>query len=148
MDSLLRTVGRIPGAIMVVPLFLGAVVNTISPGVLEIGSFTTALFKNGAPVLIALFFMCIGAQIDVKAALPSVEKGIVLLLAKYGAAVAVGLSVAFLMPDGTLWGLVPLAIIAAMSNSNGSLYVALTSQFGNRSDKGAICWRSSPRSSR
>jgi 2-keto-3-deoxygluconate permease len=138
MDSLLRTVGRIPGAIMVVPLFLGAVVNTISPGVLEIGSFTTALFKNGAPVLIGLFFMCIGAQIDVKAALPSVEKGIVLLLAKYGAAVAVGLSVAFLMPDGTLWGLVPLAIIAAMSNSNGSLYVALTSQFGNRSDKGAI----------
>ena len=43
-----------------------------------------------------------------------------------------------LTPEGTLWGLVPLAIIAAMSNSNGSLYVALTSQFGNKTDKGAI----------
>lgn len=138
MDSFLRAVGRIPGALMVVPLFLGAVVNTLAPGSLEIGSFTTALFKGGAPVLIGLFFMCIGAQIDVRAALPSVEKGIVLMLAKYGAAVAVGLAVAFLTPDGNLWGLLPLAIIAAMSNSNGSLYVALTSQFGNKSDKGAI----------
>jgi 2-keto-3-deoxygluconate permease len=34
MDSLLRLLGRIPGAIMVVPLFLGAVVNTISPDAL------------------------------------------------------------------------------------------------------------------
>src|SRR5699024_5633716 len=62
----------------------------------------------------------------------------VLLLAKYGIAVAVGLGVAYLTPNGSLWGLVPLAIIAAMSNSNGSLYVALMSEFGNKTDKGAI----------
>ncbi|WP_222850207.1 2-keto-3-deoxygluconate permease [Allosaccharopolyspora coralli] len=41
-----------------------------------------------------------------------------------------GLLVAFLTPEGSLWSLLPLAIIAAMSNSNGSLYVALTSEFG------------------
>ncbi|WP_110182018.1 2-keto-3-deoxygluconate permease [Nocardioides solisilvae] len=138
MDNLLRTIGRIPGALMIVPLFLGAVVNTVAPDLLSIGSFTTALFKEGAPVLIGLFFFSVGSQIQVRAALPAVEKGIVLLLAKYGVAVAVGLSIAFLVPGGTLWGLVPLAVIAAMSNSNGSLYVALTSQFGNRTDKGAI----------
>jgi 2-keto-3-deoxygluconate permease len=138
MDSTLRYIGRLPGALMIVPLFLGAIVNTFAPAVLDIGSFTTALFKSGAPVLIGLFFMSIGAQIDVKAAVPSIEKGLALILGKYLAAVAVGLGVAFLTPEGTLWGLVPLAIIAAMSNSNGSLYVALTSQFGNKTDKGAI----------
>lgn len=138
METLLRQLGRIPGALMIVPLFLGAVVASLTPGVLELGSFTTALFKSGLPALIGLFFFCVGAQIDVRAAVPAVEKGIVLLLAKYGIAVLFGLFVAFVMPDGTLWGLLPLAIIAAMSNSNGSLFVALTSEFGNKTDKGAI----------
>ena len=138
MDPFFRLISRIPGALMIVPLFCGALLNSLAPDVLGIGSFTTALFRDGAPVLIGLFFMAVGAQIDLRTALPSVEKGIVLLLAKYGVAVLVGVGVAYLAPGGDLWGLVPLAIIAAMSNSNGSLYVALTSQFGNKTDKGAI----------
>lgn len=137
-DRLLLKVGKIPGALMIVPLFLGVMVNTFAPAALQIGSFTTALFKSGLAVLIGLFFLSVGSQISFKAALPSVEKGLVLLLAKFGIAVAFGLSVAFYAEDGVLFGLLPLAIIAAMSNSNGSLYVALTSQFGNKTDKGAI----------
>lgn len=138
MDHVFRVLGKIPGALMIVPLFLGAIMNTFFPSFLEIGSFTTALFKDGLAVLIGLFFLAVGSQINIRAALPSVEKGLVLLLAKYGIAVAAGLSVAFFTPEGVLFGLLPLAIIAAMSNSNGSLYVALTGQFGNRTDKGAI----------
>ncbi len=123
---------------MIVPLFLGVMVNTFAPEILNIGSFTTALFKNGLAVLIGLFFLAVGSQISIRSALPSVEKGGVLLIAKFGTAVICGLSVAFFTPKGVLFGLLPLAIIAAMSNSNGSLYVALTSQFGNKTDKGAI----------
>src|SRR5699024_10963890 len=52
--------------------------------------------------------------------------------------VAFGLSVAFLAPGGELWSITPLAIIAAMTNSNSALYVALTKQYGNRSDRGAV----------
>ncbi|QGU03403.1 2-keto-3-deoxygluconate permease [Corynebacterium comes] len=138
MDAVFRAIGKIPGALMVVPLFLGAIMNTFFPDVLDIGAFTTALFRDGAPVLIGLFFVAVGSQISFRTALPSLEKGLTLVLAKYGAAVAVGVSIAFLSPSGTLWGLLPLAVIAAMSNSNGSLYVALTSQFGSKTDKGAI----------
>lgn len=138
MDAVFRAIGKIPGALMVVPLFLGAIFNTFLPDVLGIGSFTTALFRDGAPVLIGLFFVAVGSQISFRTAVPSLEKGLVLVLAKYGGAVAVGMAIAFLTPGGTLWGLVPLAVIAAMSNSNGSLYVALTSQFGSKTDKGAI----------
>ncbi|QFY77648.1 2-keto-3-deoxygluconate permease [Alcaligenes faecalis] len=137
-DRFLLKVGKIPGALMIVPLFLGVVVNTLIPEALLIGSFTTALFKNGLAVLIGLFFLSVGSQITFKAALPSVEKGLVLLLAKFGIAALFGLSVAFFFEEGVFLGMLPLAIIAAMSNSNGSLYVALTSQFGNRTDKGAI----------
>lgn len=138
MDPVFKTLGKIPGAIMVIPLVLGAAVNTFFPGILEMGSFTTALFRDGAPVLVGLFLFCIGSQINVKTALPAVEKGVVMLLLKFGIAVAVGLGVAFFMPNGTLFGLLPLAIIAGMSNSNSTLYVALSSQFGSKTDKGAV----------
>lgn len=138
LDSAFRAIGKIPGALMVVPLFLGALVNTFAPGLLDIGSFTTALFRDGTAVLIGLFFLAVGSQISLKTAGPALEKGGVLLVAKYGIAVIVGLSVAFFAPNGVLLGLLPLAIIAAMSNSNGSLYSALMQQFGSKTDKGAI----------
>ncbi|MBS46149.1 MAG: hypothetical protein CMH83_23835 [Nocardioides sp.] len=126
MDSILRTLGKIPGALLIVPLFLAAVINTFFPQVLDIGSFTSALFRDGAVPLIGMFFFVMGSQIQVRSVGSSLEKGIVMLLGKYAAAIAVGLGVAYLTPDGTLFGLVPLAIIAAMGNSNGALYIALT----------------------
>jgi 2-keto-3-deoxygluconate permease len=138
MDSLFRTLGKLPGALLIVPLFLAALINTLVPQVLEVGSFTTALFRDGAVPLIAMFFFVMGSQIQVRSVGSSLEKGVVMLLGKYAAAVAVGLGVAYLTSDGTLFGLVPLAIIAAMGNSNGALYIALTGQFGNKSDKGAV----------
>lgn len=137
-DKFLTTLGKVPGALMIIPLFIGAFVNTFAPEVLAIGSFTTALFRDGTAVLIGLFFFSVGSQISLKTALPSLEKGAVILVSKLGIAVVIGLSVAFLTPEGNLWGLLPLAIIAAMSNSNGSLFVALTQQFGSRSDRGSI----------
>lgn len=65
-------------------------------------------------------------------------EGAAILIGKLAAGVGVGLGVAFLMPDGILFGLAPVAIIAAMTNSNGGLFVALTEEFGNETDTGAV----------
>src|SRR3546814_14542881 len=105
---LLLQIGKIPGALIIVPIFLGVVVNTVAPEALMIGSFTTALFKNGLAVLIGLFFLAVGSQISFKAALPSVEKGAVLLLAKFGIAVLFGLSVAFFSTNGVFLGMLQI----------------------------------------
>lgn len=123
---------------MIVPLFMGAIMNTFFPQVLDIGGFTTALFRDGALTLIGAFFVCMGAQISFRATGPTLEKGFAIMLGKLFAGVAVGLAVAMLMPGGLLLGLTPLAIIAAMTNSNGALFVALTQEFGNETDKGAV----------
>ena len=48
---ILDTINKIPGGLMVVPLILGVLANTFFPDALQIGSFTTALFKSGANCL-------------------------------------------------------------------------------------------------
>jgi 2-keto-3-deoxygluconate permease len=128
----------IPGAIMIIPLFLGAIINTFFPQVLEIGGVTTALFRDGTAVLLGLFFFCLGSQLNVRTTGPTFEKGVAILIGKVGVGVALGLAVAFFIPGGSFLGLAPLAIIAAMTNSNGALYAALTGQYGNKTDRGAV----------
>lgn len=136
--NILDSIQRIPGGLMIVPLLLGATINTFAPGMLEIGGFTQALFKDGALAVIGVFLVCMGAQLPLKATGPVLEKGGAILLGKFAAGVIVGLGVGFLMPGGMLLGLTPLALIAAMTNSNGGLFLALTSGFGNKTDRGSI----------
>ena len=133
------TINKIPGGMMVVPLVLGVIFNTFFPGALTIGSFTTAFFKTGALTLIALLFFCSGAQINLKTAGISLYKGIVLNSSKVFFGLIIGVIFAKVAgPGGALLGVTPLAMISAMSNSNGGLYTALASKYGDESDVGAI----------
>lgn len=161
--QIMKTIQKIPGGLMVVPLMFGVLLNTIDQmhipfimdilkwigapqqknGVYEflrIGSFSEALFKNGALTLIACFLFCSGTQMNLRMGGMALKKGAILTTSKY----FVGLGVGFLwgilsgdMFNGFL-GLSTMAIIAALTNGNGGLYGALTGQFGNRSDVGAL----------
>ncbi|WP_202079350.1 2-keto-3-deoxygluconate permease [Caldalkalibacillus salinus] len=131
-----QTLDRIPGGMMVVPLLLAATLNTFAPDLLRIGNFTQALFVDGAGVLIALFLLCTGAQINLRNVGVSLGKGATLLGTKWLFGATVGLIAYMFAGDNGLWlGLAPIAIIAAMTNSNGGLYVALVGQYGDKTDR-------------
>ncbi|KPH71273.1 MULTISPECIES: 2-keto-3-deoxygluconate permease [Bacillaceae] len=132
------TLEKIPGGMMVVPLLLAATINTFAPDLLRIGNFTEALFVDGASTLIALFLLFTGAQINLKNVGVSLGKGATLLLTKWVVGAIVGLIAFMFAGDDGLWlGLAPIAIIAAMTNSNGGLYVALVGQYGDKTDRAA-----------
>ncbi len=136
---ILDTINKVPGGLMVIPLILGVLANTFFPDALQIGSFTTALFKSGANCLIGLMFFCSGAQIQFKAAGMSLYKGMVINTGKVLTGVACGVILAKVAgPDAAFLGVTPLAMIGAMSNSNGGLYTALASKYGDDADVGAI----------
>jgi 2-keto-3-deoxygluconate permease len=136
---ILDTLNKIPGGLMVVPLLCGVLVNTFLPNTLMIGSFTSALFKTGALTLIAVLFFCSGAQIKFKAAGMSLYKGLVINASKVFFGVICGVTLAKVAgPASAFLGVTPLAMISAMSNSNGGLYTALASKYGDDTDVGAI----------
>lgn len=133
-----KTIEIIPGGMVVVPLFIAMIINTLSPNLLRIGGFTQALFADGTMVLIALFLVCIGAQVRINKIGMSVKKGVTLLTLKWLVAVIVTLiAYLFMGPNGLFFGLAPIAIIAAMSNSSGGMYLAISGEFGSEEDLAA-----------
>lgn len=136
--DILKGVKKVPGGLMVVPLLLGAFINTFFPQVLEIGGFTTHLFKTGAMPILAVFLFCNGAQINVKQAGAPLIKGISLTLSKFIIGALLGVLINNIWGPSGVLGLSSLAVIAAVTNSNGGLYAALAGEFGDSTDVGAI----------
>ena len=163
MVQIKKTIEKVPGGLMVVPLFFAALLNTIDqmhipfimsflkslgvapvkPGIyefLKIGGFTQWLFKDGALPLIALFLFCCGSQMNLRVGGVAMKKGILLTASKYFTGLIVGVLWGKLsgdMMNGFL-GLSTMAIIAAMTNGNGGMYAALTGQYGNRFVVGVV----------
>jgi 2-keto-3-deoxygluconate permease len=137
-----QTLERIPGGLMIVPLFLGATITTFAPDTGRFfGSFTGALFTGALPIL-AVFYVCMGATISVSSLPQVIRKGGALLAAKIAAGVAMGLIFAHFLGDkpiesGWFSGLSALAVVAAMNDTNGGLYMALTRQYGRPQDAAA-----------
>jgi 2-keto-3-deoxygluconate permease len=129
---------KFPGGMMIVPLLLGAIINTLFPNILRIGNFTEALFVDGSSTLIALFLLFTGAQINFKNVGLSLKKGATLLIVKWLVGILIGLLAIMISGiNGFFLGMAPIAIIAALTNSNGGLYVAMVGQYGNKTDRAA-----------
>jgi len=133
-----RTIDKIPGGMMVVPLFLGVLVNTFFPQFLKIGGFTTGLFGKGASTpILACFMFLIGSQINFNLAPKALKKGALLISGKFIVGAGIGIFVGKVFGPAGVLGLSPLAILAGLTNCNGGLYASLASQYGDETDVGA-----------
>lgn len=134
---ILKTVQKIPGGLMALPLVLGAVINTVFPEALQIGGFTTGLF-TGSSCLMGLFLVCSGASIRFNQVGVPLYKGVLLTFIKLLLGALVGLGVKMVFGPAGVFGLTPLVLISALTNSNGAIYTTLASQYGDATDVGAI----------
>src|SRR6266852_4147221 len=130
-----RSINRVPGGMMVVPLFIGMLINTFFPDLLKIGGFTQALTGVGYPTILGMYLFTVGTKITVTTAPKMLARGLGIMVAKVGTATIFALAVARLF-DGSIIGLSTLAVMVAMSDTNGGMFLALTSVMGNKEDAG------------
>jgi 2-keto-3-deoxygluconate permease len=132
--KILKTVQKVPGGLMVVPLLLGCVISMIFPAVLDLGGLTTATFKTGASSFIGCSLMCVGSQITITKVGEPLKRGAVLLIAKFMAGFLPTLLVANIFGPAGVMGITPLMLLAAVTNSNGGLFLGLMGEFGDETD--------------
>src|SRR5256714_9119684 len=128
-----RAIERVPGGMMIVPLFVGALIRTLAPGTPTFfGSFTGALF-TGALSILAVFYVCMGATIEFRATPYIVKKGGALFAAKVTVAVIAGVILGRIwgegpVQSGVLAGLSTPAVVAAEHDTNRRPYIAFSGQ--------------------
>jgi 2-keto-3-deoxygluconate permease len=136
------TLDRIPGGMMVVPLLAGCALANCFPSVPKLlGSFSGALFGNPLPIL-AVFYVCVGATVAFEATPYVLKKGGALLATKIGCGMICAIVFGRLLGNGSVsggffGGLSALAVVAAVNDTNGGLYMALTGQYGCTRDAAA-----------
>ena len=119
-----------------------ALLATFAPRSLTFfGSFTSALFVGALPLL-AVFYVCMGATLSVRSLPAIMKRGGVLILAKISLGVTAGVVLGHLLgvsPISAGWfaGLSALAVVAAINDTNGGLYMALMRRYGSTEDAAA-----------
>lgn len=133
--KILKTVQKVPGGMMVIPLLLGVVLNTVCPTVLQAGGYVSALWSSaGTNTVIAVFLFCVGAQIQLRNGGEILKRGVTLLVAKFLAGAVLGWVIGAMFGMGGVLGLSTLAIISAVTNSNGGLFMSLAGTYGDDTD--------------
>lgn len=128
---------------MLVPLILGALCKTFYPEAGKyFGSFTNGLVSGTVPIL-AVWFFCMGATIDLRATGTVLRKSGNLVVVKTLIAWAATYAAAQFLPiegvqAGLFAGFSALAICAAMDMTNGGLYAAVMQQYGTKEEAGAF----------
>lgn len=130
-----KAVNKVPGGLMVVPLFLGMVVNTFFPHLLQIGGFTEALSGKGYPTALGMYLFVVGTKMTLNAAPRMLKRGFGIMAAKLAVAMGIALLVARVF-DGSMLGFSTLALMVAFSDTNGGMFLALTSVMGDEDDAG------------
>jgi 2-keto-3-deoxygluconate permease len=130
-----KAINKVPGGLMVVPLFIGMVLNTFFPTLLKIGGFTEALTSVGYPTILGMYLFTVGTKMTVRTAPRMLKRGLGIMAAKVAIATLVALAVARFF-DGNVLGLSTLALLVAMSDTNGGMFMALTSVMGDKEDAG------------
>ncbi|MTH79886.1 2-keto-3-deoxygluconate transporter [Paracoccus aestuariivivens] len=138
-----KTIEKVPGGLMLIPLLLGALCKTFAPGAGEyLGSFTKGLTSGTVPIL-AVWFFCMGATISLKATGTVLRKSGNLVIVKTLVAWAATMVATMFLPvegvqAGLFAGFSALAICVAMDMTNGGLYAALMQQYGSKEEAGAF----------
>lgn len=132
---IMKFLKRVPAGMMIIPLLIGAFMNTFFPEALNIGSFTTATFSStGAATAMGIQLFCLGTTLQLRDMPKVIKRGGILLVSKFLIGAAIGILIGKIFGFAGILGLTTLSIISAVTNSNGSIYLSLMKTYGDTTD--------------
>lgn len=132
---IMKLLSKVPAGMMIVPLLIGAFMNTFIPQFGEMGSYTTAVFSSaGAATAIGIQLFCLGTTLQLSDMPKVFKRGGILLISKFIIGAAIGIAVGKIFGMNGVLGLTTLSIISGVTNSNGSMYLSLMKTYGDESD--------------
>ncbi len=108
------------------------------PQLFRMGGITQALFVDGGNCTMGIFLICCGASLNIRQMGLPLYKGVVLTAIKFFVGVGIGVFIGTVFGPAGILGITPMVAIAALTNSNSSLYIILSSRYGDASDAGAV----------
>ncbi|PZT55531.1 2-keto-3-deoxygluconate permease [Paenibacillus silvae] len=137
--NILERIQKIPGGLLIVPMLLAAVINTVFPSFFQIGDPTTALFTSkGTMVLIGMILFISGTQLDVSQLLMTLKRAGVLCIVRIGIGWLGGWAFVHFFGIGGIGGISAAAFIAVLTSCNPGLYLALMNTYGDQVDRAAF----------
>ncbi|AOT69282.1 2-keto-3-deoxygluconate permease [Geosporobacter ferrireducens] len=136
---IMRFIKKVPAGMMIVPMLIASLINTFIPQIVQIGSFTTAVFTSaGAATAIGIQLFCLGTTLQFKEMPKVFKRGGILLLSKFAIGAAIGIGIGKMFGMAGVLGLTTLSVISAVTNSNGSVYLSLMNEYGDETDAAAM----------
>lgn len=124
---------------MIIPMFTGIIIHSFFPGILEIGSFTTAVFSSeGAITIMGVQLLCLGSQLRVKELGLVARRSAALLLSKFLLGFLAIILIERLAGRDGIFGISLLALVCSITNINGSIYLSLTTAYGDKADAAVV----------
>lgn len=137
--KILKSIRKVPGGLLIVPMILTAIINTFFPNIFQIGNPTTALFTNKSTmVLIGLMLFASGTQFSIRNIVDVIKRAGLLCIGKLIISYIIGLLVIKVFGIEGVFGISAVAIIATVTSCNPGLYLALVNDYGDEIDGAAF----------
>lgn len=133
--QLLKKINKIPAGTMIIPLFAAAILNTFCPWLLRIGSYSKALVSDdGLRIMMLLTLLFTGTQMRFSDIPEALKRGGSHVLFKYLSGAGAYIIIFHYFGYKGILGTCSLAILCALTNNNGSLYMGLAQSYGDHAD--------------
>lgn len=137
--KILDPIKKIPGGLMLIPMLVTALINTVAPGALKIGSPTTSLFTSvGTMTFIGMLLFVSGSQLQIKQLGNTFKRGTLFVFLKVSLGYITSLIIIKTFGLDGIFGISAMALTIVMAACNPGVYMALVSQYGDNVDRAAM----------
>lgn len=133
--NILNNIKKIPGGLLIIPMIIAILINSIVPNILHIGDPLTSIFTSkGTMCYIGIMLLITGSQFKLYNLKLALKRGGVLILSKLIISIIFGILIVHFFGLNGFLGIPTLALVTCISSCNPSIYIALIDDYGDELD--------------